>query len=52
MTHPITMNLAIHLSKFVVLEYVTYSPKFIFFGTEGVSLVHSFINLSLVAFNS
>jgi hypothetical protein len=36
---PSTTNLDISLSRFVVLECVTSSPRFVFFGTEGVHCV-------------
>lgn len=34
--HNIIMNLNISLSKFIVLQYITFSTRFIFFWTKGV----------------
>jgi hypothetical protein len=31
-THPSTTNLDIYISKFIVLEYVTSGPRFVFMG--------------------
>ncbi len=41
-TPPNTMNLNIHLSKFVVLEYATSSLRFTFFGTDGIVVLDAF----------
>lgn len=37
MIHPITTNLNIHMSRFVILKYVTSDRRFVFYGTKGVS---------------
>lgn len=35
-THRRTTNLDIHISRFIVLEYVKYGFRFVFYVTEGV----------------
>jgi hypothetical protein len=38
-THSITMNIDIHpstMSRFVVVGYVPFGVRFVFYGTEGV----------------
>lgn len=36
MTHPSTINLDIHLSRFVILECITFGFRFVFFLTDVV----------------
>jgi hypothetical protein len=51
-THPNTTNLDIPLSRFIVLEYVTFSTRFVFFKTEGVYSTGESVFMNAVHFTT
>ena len=42
MTHLDPINLDIHMYRFIVLKYVTYGSRFVFYRTEEVAMFFTF----------